>query len=245
MLKPVLLKNYVIYQNSSEIIQLYKNEVNNIKIIQMSYLQYLMEVVLPSGEDPEGKKTNPYEVRLRTLIELCFGYKYCAFIQNDNKWNIILCNEDKVIEHMITPSDFDDLMLLILNQNDAKHDNRYINPDVRQTLQEYYSIKYKDVSSPNLEKRKAFVASKLAKSFKELGEMSIREFELVYHACVDSEIYMATKITEASYKYEVKNPTNHPLYTKEKDLYAEAFSDTSVLKDKGFKGAENIGLGLE
>jgi hypothetical protein len=80
MLKPVLLKDYTIYQTASEIIQLYKNEVNDIKVIQMSYLQYLMEVVLPSGEDPNGKKINPYEYRLRTLIELCFGYKYAGFV---------------------------------------------------------------------------------------------------------------------------------------------------------------------
>ena len=245
MLKPVLLKDYTIYQTASEIIQLYKNEVNDIKVIQMSYLQYLMEVVLPSGEDSNGKKINPYEYRLRALIELCFGYKYVGFKKHNDRWCIFLCQEDGAIEHIITPADFDNLMVLILNQNDAKHDNRYVNPDVRKVVQEYYNTKYADTSTPSLEKRKAFVSSKLAKTFKELGEMTIREFELVYHACVDSEIYMATKITEASYKYEVKNPTNHPLYTKEKDPFAEAFSDTSVLSGKGFKGAENIGLGLE
>ena len=244
-IKPVLLKDYPLYLGTSEIIQLYKNEINDIKIIQMSYLQYLMEVVLPSGKDPDGKKINIYEAKLRGLIELCLGYQFCAFRKVKDKWNIILCSSDSTIEHFITPADFDDIMLIILNQNDAKYDNRYVNPEVRKLIQEYYDIKNRDVSSPSLEKRKAYVSSKLAKSFKELGEMTVREFELVYKALVDSEMYLTTKITEASYKYEVKNPTNHPLYSKDKDPYEEAFSDTSVLKDKGFKGAESIGLEIE
>lgn len=241
MLKPVLLKDYPIYMGASEIIRLYKNETNNIDIIRMSYLQYLLEVVITQPDDDK----HIWEAKLRTLIKLCTGYEYCGFTNVKDKPNIILCSPKGVIEHFITPSDFDDIMFLILNQNDAKYDNRYINPDVRQALQKYYNIKYKDVETPSLEKRKAFVSSKLGKTFQELGAMSIREFELVYHSLLDSEIYLTTKITEASYKYEVKNPTNHPLYTKEKDLYEEAFSDTSVFQNKGFKGAENIGMGLE
>jgi hypothetical protein len=238
-LKPVLLKDYALYLGIYDVIQLQKNEVNDIRVIQMSYLQYLIEVVFP-----RGGKNNIYEAKLRMLIQLCLGYKYCAFMQIKDKWNIVLCDAHGTVEHFITPSEFDDIMLLILNQNDARHDNRYINPDVRQMVQEYYNIKYKDVSTPSLEKRKAFVCSKTAKTFKELGDMTVREFELVYHALVDSEIYLATKITEASYKYEVKKPTNHPLFTKEEDPYTEAFSDVSALQDKGFKGAENIGVGL-
>lgn len=236
-LKPVLLKNYMLYMGASEVIQLYKNEVNDIRVIQMSYLQYLIEVVFP-----QGGEQNIYEMKLRVLLDLCLGEQYVGFVQKNDKWNIAICNEDGTIKDFITPTDFDDIMLLILNQNDAKYDNRYINPDVRKMMQEYYSIKYRDVSSPSLEKRKAYVSSKTAKSFKELGEMTIREFELVYKACLDSETYLTTKVTEASYKYEVKNPTIHPLFVKDKDPYEEAFSDTSVLKDKGFKGAENIGL---
>lgn len=70
--------------------------------------------------------------------------------------------------------------------------------------------------------------------------MTYREFELIYQSCLDSEIYLTTKITEASYKYEVKNPTNHPLFEIKKDAYAELFEDTSVLSNKGISGAENL-----
>lgn len=206
----------------------------------MSYLQYLMEIILP-----QGGNENIYEIKLRTLLNLCLGIEYCYFAKNNGKWNIIICNSEGVVKDLITPSDFDDIILLILNQNDPNHDNRIINPEVREVMQEYYRIKYANVNQPTLEKRKAFVSSKINKNFKEIGQMSIREFELVYRACIDSELYIAQKVTEASYKYEVKNPTVHPLFEKQTDAYEEAFSDTSTLKNKGFKGADNIGVGLE
>ena len=234
------MKKYQIYLGCIDILQLYKNETNDFKIIQMSYLQYLMEVVLPNTKD------NIAEYKLRTLISLCLGEDYIGFVKDSRgKWNIAICDEESTIKNLINPADFDNIMLLILNQNDAHYDNRYVDHDVRLMVQEYYRIKYANVNMPSLEKRKAFVASKLSKTFKELGEMSIREFELIYKACVDSEMYLATKITEASYKYDIKNPSQHPLYESERDVYEEAFSSTDTLQGKGFKGAEQIGVGID
>ena len=238
--KPVLVKDYPIYDGCIDIIQLAKNEANDIRIIQMSYLQYLMEIVLPQdNEEHVG------EIKLRTLLKLCLGCEYLYFAKNNGKWNIIICNKEGVVENLITPRDFNDIMIIILNQNNPNYDNRIVNPEVRDVMQEYYKIKYADITQPTLEKRKAFVSSKTNKNFLEIGQMSIREFELVYRACLDSELYLAIKITEASFKYEVKNPTNHPLFEREHDAFEEAFSDTTTLQNKGFKGAESIGIGLE
>lgn len=239
-IKPILVKDYPIYNSCIDIIQLQKNETNDIRIIQMSYLQYLMEIILPQG----GKK-NVYEIKLRMLLKLCLGYEYLYFAKNNGKWNIIVCDSEGIVKELITPRDFDDIVLIILNQNDPNYDNRIVNPEVRDVMQEYYKIKYADVTQPTLEKRKAFVSSKTNKNFLEIGQMSIREFELVYRACLDSELYLATKITEASFKYDVKNPTNHPLFERTRDAFEEAFSDTTTLQNKGFKGAESIGTGLE
>lgn len=232
-IKPVLLKDYPYYNNAVGILTLPKNEVNDIEIIRMSYLEYLIKVVFPSNKD--------YEMLMRYLLDLCLGAEYVAFMIKNNKPIIVICDKEQVVKHIINSREFDDISEIILNQNDAHYDNRTVNPEVRQLMEDYYRIKYKDVSVPSLEKRKAFVSSKIGKTFKELGEYTCREFEEIYRAMLDSEIYMATKITEASYKYEVKEQTKHPQYEPEKDRFEEIFSDTSVLKDKGFKGADNIG----
>ena len=240
-LKPILVKNYPIYLGCIDILQIPKNDSSDIKIIQMSYLQYLIEVLFKQ-DDPKERIN---ESKLRAILSYCLGADYVGFVKNEkNKWVVAICNSEGIIEHIINATEFDEIRELILNQNDAHYDNRYVNPDVKQVMEEYYKIKYADVHPPSLEKKKAFVSSKLGKTFKELGEMNVREFELVYKACADSEIYLANKVTEASYKYEVKNPSQHPLYEPERDAFAEIFSDTSVLNGKGLQGAENIGVGL-
>lgn len=238
-IKPILVKDYPLYLDSIDVLQLRKNDINDIKIIQMSYLEYLVDVVF--AQDPNQE----YEAKFRYIIEKCLGEKYIGFVTNDKGKKVIaVCDEFRKIKYIITSTELEDIITIILNQNDATYDNRYISPDVREAMEDYHRIKYADINPPSLEKRKAFVCSKLSKTFSDLSEMNVREFELIYKACIDSEIYIATKVTEASYKYEVKNPTQHPLYRREEDPYAEIFTDTSALNNKGLKGAENIGLGI-
>ncbi len=247
-IKPAIMKDYTIYQWACQVVQLLKNETNDFKVIQMSYLQYLVEVVFPQDEEVKDNKDlyQAYKDRFVYLMKICLGAERLAILPNEKgKWQIVLCNNEDKVQYIITAKEFDDIVFIILNQNDPKHDNRYIDPDARKAMQDYYDIKYRGVTSPTLEKRKAFVCSKLSKTFKELSTMTIREFELIYHACIDSEIYLATKVTEASYKYEVKEPTKHPLFEPEKDAFEEVFSNTDALQNKGLKGAENIGVGID
>lgn len=247
-IKPVLMKDYTIYQWACQVVQLLKNETNDFKVIQMSYLQYLVEVVFPQDEEVKDNKDlyQSYKDRFIYLMQICLNVERLAILPNEKgKWQIVLCDNEDKVQHIITAKEFDDIVFIILNQNDPKHDNRYIDPDARKVMQDYYDIKYRGITSPSLEKRKAFVCSKIGKTFKELSLMTIREFDLIYHACVDSEIYIATKVTEASYKYDVKDPTKHPLFEPEKDMFEEVFSSTDTLEGKGFKGAENIGVGID
>lgn len=236
-IKPVLVKDYNIYEWACQVIQLLKNETNDVNIIQMSYLQYLVEVVFPQNEE--------FKNMFMYLLSLCLGVQKASYFKNDKgKWRLALCDDEDIVIGIVTPKEWDEIMFIILNQNDAHYDNRYVNPEVREMMQEYYKIKYRDIVQPSLEKRKAFVCSKIGKTFKELSELTIREFNEIYKACVDSEIYLATKITEASYKYEVKQQAKHPLFEADVDAYEEAFSDTNVLQNKGLSGANNIGQSI-
>lgn len=151
-------------------------------------------------------------------------------------------NEDNMtIKWVISSKEFDDIIKIILSYNDINYDDRYINPDVKKLAEEYYSVKYRDINTPTLEKQKAFVSSKIGKSFKELNELPYREFNLIYEACKDSEMYIAQKIIQGSYKYDVKEDVVHPLFEKKKDMYSEIFTDTSTLSNKGISGAEQLG----
>lgn len=231
-IKPILVKDYPMYEWCKEVLEFQKNETNDINVIKMSYLDFLIDYVF--------KKDKECIQKLLKLFELCLGETYISFEKDNGRNCIALCEENGTIKGLINRKEFDDISLIILNQNDANYDNRYITPEVKELMYQYYKIKYSDIATPSFEKRKAFVSSKLGKTFIELNEIPYREFDLIYKASVDSEIYLTTKITEASYKYEVKEQTKHPLFEKYKDPYSEIFEDTNVLSSKGINGVQQL-----
>lgn len=232
-IKPILVKDYPYYEYASTILEIKKNETDNIEIIKMSYLDFLINVAIVNQEDNKNKLIN--------LCNLCFGYNYISTgVDKNNKTCLYLCNKNREVEKIISSKEFDDISKIILNQNNYSYDNRYIAPEVRELMAEYYKAKYKEVHTPSLEKRKAFVSSKTGMTFKVLNELSYREFDLIYSASVDSEIYIGQKIIQGSYKYEVKEEIKHPLFEQRKDPYSEIFEDTTILGSKGINGANQL-----
>lgn len=230
-IKPILLKDYNRYMQVKNLLEIKKNELGDINIIKMSYLEFLYTFV----SQKEEIKTD-----LSTLFSLCIGVESIAFGKDKERICLLLLNNDDTIKSVITQQEFNDISKIILNQNEPYYDNRYVNPEVREMMEEYYKIKYKDIASPSLEQKKAFVCSKIGKTFLELNNMTCREFELIYKASVDSEIYIGEKIIQGSYKYQVNKDILHPLFEPQKDPYAEIFESTSVLSNKGINGAEQL-----
>ena len=227
-IKPVLLKDYLRYNWAKEILTISKNEINDIEVIQMSYLEFLIKRIFSMDKSLEDK--------VRWIIKLCLDEDYVAIGDNC----LIVCDKDGTIKYVISSKEFDDISKIIQAQNDPNYDDRYVSPEVKELMQEYYKAKYKDITTPSLEKRKAFVSSKTGRTFEQLNKLPCREFELIYDACKDSEIYIGQKIIQGSYKYEVKEDVKHPLYEPKKDPYAELFTDTSTLASKGISGAEQL-----
>lgn len=230
-IKPILVKDYPYYETAKTILEIEKNEINNIEIIKMSYLEFIFNLI----------ETNAaYSNFIISLCELCFGYDKVAISLHKNKKVLCLCDENNIVKYIITSKDFEDISKIILNQNDANYDNRYINPEVKELMAEYYKVKSKNTKSPTLEEKKAFVTSKTGMSFNQLNEMTYRHFDMIYSANVDSEIYIAQKMVQCAYKYEVKEDVKHPLFEPKKDPYAEIFEDTTILSEKGISGAEQL-----
>lgn len=231
LIKPILVKDYVKYEYAKQILEIKKNEINDIKVIQMSYLDFLIECICKQKEQIN---------QLYLILNLCLGFKNINIAKDKNKNCIVSCNKDNNIEKIIYSKDFDEIASIILHQNDSNYDDRYINPDVREMMEEYYKTKYKNIDYPSFEKRKAFVTSKTGLTTKQLNEIPYREFDMIYHASVDSDIYIGQKIIQGSYKYEVKKDISHPLFTPDKDPYQEIFEDTTVLTEKGISGVESL-----
>lgn len=230
-IKPILVKDYPYYEVAKLILELPKNEVNDIKVIKMSYLEYIEELI---------KVNNDLASNVITLCKLCFGYENVGFSKNKGKTCLCLCDENEIVEYIITSKDFDEIAKIILNQNDSSYDNRYINPEVKELMESYYKAKAKNFRSPTLEEKKAYTTSKTGIKLNDLNEMTYRYFDLIYNSSVNSEIYITQKMVQCSYKYEVKEDVKHPLFEQKKDPYAEIFEDTTILANKGVSGAEQL-----
>ena len=230
-IKPILVKDYPIYEIAKGILEINKNEINDINVIKMSYLEFLFNLINVNTTYNNG------------LIEICrlsFGYEKIAIGIHNNKKCLLLCDEDNVVKYIIMPKEFDDIIKIILNQNNANYDNRYVSPEVRELMEEYYKVKYNNIRTPSLEEKKAYVISKTGDNLSQINDMPYRLFDLIYNSCINSEIYFAQKMVQCSYKYEVKEDVKHPLFEPKKDPYAEIFEDTSVLKEKGINGADKL-----
>lgn len=230
-IKPILVKDYPYYEVSKGLLEINKNEINNIDIIKMSYLEFVFNLI------------NVDTSHNNSLIDICrltLGYEKIAIGLHNKRKCLLLCDEDNTVKYIITSKEFDDIIKIILNQNDANYDNRYVNPEVRELMAEYYKVRHNDIRTPNLEEKKAYVVSKTGMEINRINNMSYRLFDLVYNSCVNSEIYFAQKMVQCSYKYEVKEDVKHPLFEPKKDPYAEIFEDAGILKEKGITGADGL-----
>ena len=174
------------------------------------------------------------------ICELCFNYVNIAIIELKKKRCLALCDEEEIVKYIITPKEFDEISKIILNQNDAHYDGRYVSPDVKELMNEYYKVKYSNTRSPSLEEKKAFITSKTGIDINTINEMTYRYFDLVYSSSVNNDLYFAQKMVQCSYKYDVKEDVRHPLFEPPKDPYAEIFEDTGILGEKGISGADKL-----
>lgn len=230
-IKPILVKDYPYYEVAKDILELPKNETNDINIIKMSYLEFLFNTI---------NANEVYKNYFIKICELCFNYENIGIIKHNNKYCIALCDKNEIVKYIITPKEFNEIIKIILNQNDSHYDGRYVNPEVRELMEQYYKVKYSNSRHPNLEEKKAFVTSKTGIDIDTLNNMTYRYFDLVYSSNVNSEMYIAQKIIQGSYKYDVKEDIKHPLFEPKKDPYAEIFEDTGILTKKGISGADKL-----
>ena len=232
-IKPVTVKMYPFYQDNINILLIDKNRIGNVEIIQMSYLQYLTDVVLQQKE---------YQQALLTILSLSIGDEYKYLIgHNDNGKPYLAISQDGNILCKITPKEFDKISEIILFYNDRQFDNRYLSEDMRKAMEEYYSIKFKDSYMPTLEEKKAFVSFKSGLTLNEINDLAYRYFDLMYNTCIDNDMFFSQKIIQASEKYKVNdNEIVYPLFAKKKDKFdflqnADTFEKKVSAAAKGYQ----------
>lgn len=228
---PVKVKDWGYFENSIPILTIKKNEINDINIIQMSYLQFIHEVLIPSEELYQHMFFN---IMSKSLHEQIFYLD-----KSKGKSVVVVGGDNGEIKALINHKEFDEISKIILFQNIVDYDDRDISPEVRGLMEEYQKLKNQDLGSPTLERKKVYVIGKTGISMSELNEMTYRTFSQVYSSELESELYVAQKMIQASPKYDTgKENVVHPLFEKKKDPYEEMFVDNESFKQRVGNGAK-------
>ena len=253
-IKPVLVRDFFQFNNAKDVLNIEKNKIPNIEIIQMTYLRFLLTIMI----EQDGFKED-----FLTILALSLGVKYDATKRNPscepneiltqqtrkdesevwiNGWDVrFRLSDDKVIlclyddEDLVEIDDaqFDDLRKVILLQNIYKYDDTEMSDDFRRVVEEYYRLKNKDIVLPTLEDRLMAVCVSSAYKLEELYAMPLRLFDALLEYSVDKLEYQVNKLIVNLAQGKVEGlHLSHWVYKTKKDKYSEIFTDAQDLVKK-------------
>ena len=214
-IKPVLVRDFFQFNSAKDILSIEKNKIPNADIIQMTYLRFLLMMML----EQDGFKED-----FLTILALSLGVKYDATKRNpsfepnemltqqtrkdevevwingwdvrfrlsDNKVILCLYDDENLVE--IDDAQFDELRKVILLQNIYKYDDTEMSDDFRRVVEEFYRLKNKDIVLPTLEDRLMAVCISSAYKLEELYVMPLRLFDALLERSIDKLEYQVNKL---------------------------------------------------
>ena len=236
---PILLKDSEIFLSSVNLLKIDKNVISSVEIIQMSYLQFICDILLMQNNDNKQ--------RLLNLLILCLHQNNLKIFK-DEKGRPFLANEN--FDIIINRFDFEDIKRIILYQNLVHFDDSYINPEFKKAIEETEKLKCKNIDFPTLERKIAIITSHTGITKKEQLEMTYRSHVLLFEE-VCGEIDFITIRPIAMYCGKGAE-FGHWIYKKKTNKFDNYITNVENYKKKMGDGtirqaidSNNIGSNLE
>lgn len=240
LLYPVKAQDYYRFVSNVGVLGIQKNRTPDIKIIQMSYLQFVFGLILNDIE---------WRGKFIEIMQLCLGVEVDELsnvrIQRGSFWNemgdngslifhlngyaIDFIDRDgrlfiKIFNSELSASDFDELIRYIYYQNVYDYFDEFVSDDVREVVEKYYKMKNKDIKPPTFEEKIISVMSVLGVTKPQLANMSMISVEQLFHSSVRRTDYMV------EHNYRAHAMTDKPLpdiehwaYKSNKERFSEVF----------------------
>lgn len=228
MIHPIRICDFYSVQDILGVLEIDKNILGQIEFISMSNLRFILYLA-----HSEEKYQKQLDVLLRKSLNIPDDYEIQFYI-NDKTENLQIGKVlntihghailDDSTSMFISANDFDEIRRVILYQNVLDYTDKYIDPDVRKAVDDYYRLKNKDAKNVPLEHKVICVQLKTGMSIESIGNLTIRNFLQLFSIIVEESEYTALRFAECN-GVKFKSPIEHWAYKVRKDKYSEAFCD--------------------
>jgi hypothetical protein len=199
MIYPVTVRSYLGFHSCINCLLLEKNREPDIRILKMSYLDYLFELQTRSVENKIFLQWLEY------LMFLVFKCKSLDFYYDKNKKIFF-----KINDIVLNSNDFDNIKDIILKQNGIEHEENIIDFEFEKALKEAQKYKEKHEDKPaNLEERIISYHSFNGYDYEKIYNLTIRKFNKgLQRMCMKTD-YEVHKAAEISGMVKFKDSVNH------------------------------------
>lgn len=211
LIKPIMVKDSMLFMASVDVLKIDKNSLGSVEAIQASYLKFLQKMIFPSNDVMVQKFLN--------ILDLCLELKG-IYLCNDEMERTFIQTESGIV---ISAKEFDDIAKIILYQNLPDYDDKYINPDIKKSMQEVDRLKNKDYESPDLERQMGIIESHTGILKEQLLKKTWRSFQILFReVCGEIEFY-TTRL--AAIAVGAGDKVDHYIFKKRKDKFDGYFVD--------------------
>lgn len=219
-IKPITVRQSETFLASSDILAFNKNAIPSVEIIQMSYLEFLIRVVL---------QTEVNQAKFQNILKYCLGIEDFRIKMDENKKLYIV---DKTNNLIIRHKQFEDIRRIIMYQNIPHYDDHYIDPELKKAMDATDELRNRNVTMPTLERKFAIITAHSGISKKEQMEMTFRSHCLLFEE-ICGEVEFTTIRPIALYAGKGKE-LDHWIYKKPKNKFDGYITEVD-------KYAQNLG----
>ena len=211
LIKPIMVKDSMLFMASVDVLKIDKNSLGSVEAIQASYLKFLQKMIFPSNDIMVQKFLN--------ILDLCLELKG-VYLCNDEMERTFIQTESGIV---ISAKEFDDITKIILYQNLPDYDDKYINPDIKKSMQEVDRLKNKDYESPDFERQMGIIESHTGILKEQLLKKTWRSFQILFReVCGEIEFYTTRS---AAIAVGAGDKVDHYIFKKRKDKFDGYFVD--------------------
>lgn len=222
---PIKMKDYVDFSISSSVLKIEKEKEKDPKIISMSYLEYLIYLMV---KEEQSNEPPIVQYLLYNIVSLLSNKKDIDIKYGKDKNSKFFISIDG---YLIYKKEFDILRSFIMYQNIPSYKDEYINPELKAELEKAEEIKNRGKKMCDIEKQEMAVVIGSSLTLEEVRELTIRKFMIALELIDKKMHYIIAKTAELSGFVEFKSEIIHYLVEDNKDV-ENSLIDYAQFKNK-------------